>query len=73
MGGLGVVFTKFFLKFLKTIVVNAIKEIYKLISATLSNRLKPTLDKIVGISQKAYIPGRYIAECTRNTWNVAPN
>ena len=44
-----------------------LETLYKLISATLANRLKPTLDKIVGISQKAYIPGRYIAECTRNT------
>ena len=43
---------------------------YKLISATLANRLKPILDKIVGISQKAYIPGRYIAECTRNTHDL---
>ena len=43
---------------------------YKLISATLANRLKPTLDKIVGISQKAYILVRYIAECMRNTYDI---
>ena len=43
---------------------------YKLILSTLSNRLKPTLDKIIGVSQKAYIPGRYIAECTRNTYDL---
>ena len=24
----------------------------------------------MGISQKAYIPGRYIAECTRNTYDI---
>ena len=106
-GGFGSDFYKIFWYFLKTVVVNAIREIYisgelpdtlrlgvialipkgdkdqrlitnwrpltlletlyKLISATLANRLKPTLDKIVGASQKAYIPGRYIAECTRNT------
>ena len=47
-----------------------LKSLYKLISATLANRLKPTVDKFIGISQKAYIPGRYIAECTRNTYNV---
>ena len=40
---------------------------YKLISATLANRLKPVLNTIVGKHQKAYIPGRYIAECTWNT------
>ena len=44
--------------------------LYELISATLANRLKPTLDKIIGKSQMAYIPGRYIAECTRNTYNI---
>ena len=43
---------------------------YKLILSTLSNRLKPTLDKIIGVSQKAYIPGRYIAECTRKTYDL---
>ena len=43
---------------------------YKLISATLANRMKPVLDKIVGQQQMAYIPGRYIAECTRNTYDL---
>ena len=43
---------------------------YKLISATLANRLKPVLNTIVGKHQKAYIPGRYIAECTRNTYDL---
>ena len=37
---------------------------YKLISATLANRIKPVLDSIIGKHQKAYIPGRYIGECT---------
>ena len=44
--------------------------LYKLISATLANRMKPTLDKIIGKSQMAYIPGRYRAECTRNTYDI---
>ena len=39
-----------------------------LISATLANRIKPFLDTIVSKHQEAYIPGRYIAECTRNTY-----
>ena len=43
---------------------------YKLILSTLANRLKETLDKIIGVSQKAYIPRRYIAECTRNTYDL---
>ena len=47
-----------------------LETLYKLISAMLANRLKPTLDKIIGKSQKAYIPGRFIAECTRNTYDI---
>ena len=43
---------------------------YKIISATLANRIKPVLDSIIGKHQKAYIPGRYIAECTRNTYDL---
>ena len=35
---------------------------YKLISATLTNRMKPALDKMIGQPQMAYIQGRYIAE-----------
>ena len=42
----------------------------KLISATLANIMKPVLDKIVGQQQMAYIPGRHIAECTRNTYDL---
>ena len=43
---------------------------YKLISATLAYRMKPVFDKIIGQQQMAYIPGRYIAECTRNTYDL---
>ena len=43
---------------------------YKLISATLANRLKPELDKIIVHKQIAHIPGRYIAECTCNTYYI---
>ena len=32
--------------------------------------IKPVLDTIIGQHQKAYIPGRYIAECTRNTYDL---
>ena len=87
-GGFGGAFYKMFWKYLKHIVVGAIREVYenrelplsqrlgiialletfyKLISATLANRLKPVLNTFVGKHKKAYIPGRYIAECTRNT------
>ena len=50
--------------------ITLLETLYKLISATLANKLKPTLDKIIGKSQMAYIPGRYIAECTRNAYDI---
>ena len=101
-GGFGGAFYKMFWKYLKYIVVGAIREVYKnkelplsqrlgiialipkadkdrcyiknwrpltlletfykLISATLANRIKPVLNTIIGRHQKAYIPGRYIPE-----------
>ena len=100
-GGFGGAFYKVFWRYLKWIVMGAIKEIYsnrelplsqrlgiialipksdkdqrfitnwrpltlletfyKLISATLANRMKPVLDKIIGQQQMAYIPRRYTA------------
>ena len=47
-----------------------LETLYKLISMTLTNRLKPVLDKIIGHKQMAYIPGQYISECTRNTYDI---
>ena len=38
--------------------------LYKLLSSILAKILKPVLDKLLGHEQKAYIPGRFIAECT---------
>ena len=46
---------------------------YKLISATIANRMKQLLNKIIGQHQKAYIPGRYIAKFTRNTFDAKVN
>ena len=43
---------------------------YKLISATLANRMKPVLNRKIGHKQLAYIPGRNIAECTCNTYDL---
>ena len=47
-----------------------LEKFYKLISATYANRLKAVLNKIIWQHQKAYIPGRYIAEYTRNTYDL---
>ena len=47
-----------------------LETLYKLLSSTLASRLKPTLDRLLGHEQKAYVPGRFIAECTRNTYDI---
>ena len=47
-----------------------LETLHKLISSILANRLKPVLEKIIGNEQMAYIPGRYISECTRNTYDI---
>ena len=47
-----------------------LETLYKLISSTLASRLKPTLDRLLGHEQKAYVPGRFISECNRNTYDI---
>ena len=47
--------------------------LYKLISSTLASGLKITLDRILGNEQKAYVPGCFIFECTRNTYDIFSN
>ena len=41
-----------------------------MLSSTLAALLKPVLDNLSGHEQKAYVPGRFIAECTRNTYDI---
>ena len=43
---------------------------YKLISSVVAERLKPVLERIIGSEQKAYIPGRFIGEVTRTTYDI---
>ena len=43
---------------------------YKIISGIITNRMKPVLQKIIGNHQKAYLPGRYIRECTRTVYDI---
>ena len=47
-----------------------LETLYKQLSATLALRLKSVLDNLLGTSQKAYIPGRFISKCTRNTYDL---
>ena len=44
--------------------------LYKFFSSTLASRLKATLDRILGNEQKAYVPGHFISECTRNNYDI---
>ncbi len=44
--------------------------LYKLISSILSFRLKHVLSRIIGLHQRAYIPGRFIGEVTRNVYDA---
>ena len=43
---------------------------YKLISSVLAERLKPVLEMIIGNEQKGYIPGRFIGEVIRTTYDL---
>ena len=47
-----------------------LETLYKMLSSILAARLKPVLDNLLGHEQKAYVPGRFIAECTRNTYDI---
>ena len=47
-----------------------LETLYKLLSSILATRSKPVLDNLLGCEQKAYIPGRFISECTRNTYDI---
>ena len=43
---------------------------YKIISGVITNRMKPVLQKLIDSHQKAYLPGRYIGECTRTVHDI---
>ena len=44
--------------------------LYKLINSILAERIKTVLNIILGPHQKSYIPGRFISEATKNTFDV---
>ena len=43
---------------------------YKLISSVLAERLKQILERIIGHEQKAYIPGSFIGEVSKTTYDM---
>jgi len=46
---------------------------YKILSGVIANRLKSVLDSIISHSQKGFISGRYIGECTRLVSDLITN
>ena len=44
--------------------------VYKIASASLANRIKPVLDKIISKTQNGFVPGRYIGESTRLVYDI---
>ena len=49
--------------------ITLLNSYYKIISGCLAERIKPNLDKVVNESQKGYVPGRYIGEAIRTTYD----
>ena len=47
-----------------------LNSLYKLISGALAEKIKPSLDKIINNDQKAFLPGRYIGEVVRTTYDI---
>ena len=43
---------------------------YKLISSIVTEALKPVLERIIGSEQKPYIPGIFIGEVNRTTYDI---
>ena len=50
--------------------ITLLSTFYKIISGIITNRLKPILDRLIRDWQKAYLPGRFIGEVTRSTYDV---
>ena len=50
--------------------ITLLSTFYKIVSGVITQRLKPALEHIVGTWQKAYLPGRYIGEVTRTTYDI---
>ena len=47
-----------------------LNSLYKLVSGTISERIKPALDSIIHGDQKGFVAGRYIGEVVRTTFDI---
>ena len=43
---------------------------FKIASACIANRIKPILRNIISETQKGFLKGRYIGECTRPVYDL---
>ena len=50
--------------------ISLLSVLYKIASASIANRLKPALNKLISRSQSGFLPGRYIGECTRLVYDI---
>ena len=50
--------------------ISLLSVVYKIASATIANRIKPVLDKIIAKTQTGFISGRYIGESTRLVYDI---
>ena len=50
--------------------ITLLSTFYKIISGTITNRLKPILNRLIQPWQKAYLQDRYIGDITRNTFDL---
>jgi len=50
--------------------ITLLNTIYKIISGTIANRIKKFLPKLVSYDQKGFVPGRYIGEAIRSTYDI---
>ena len=47
-----------------------LNSLYKLISGALAERIKPSLETLIHPDQKGFVPGRYIGEVVRTTYDI---
>ena len=50
--------------------ITLLNTLYKLVSGCIAERMKPVLDRIIHPDQKGFVPGRYIGEAIRSTYDI---
>ena len=50
--------------------ITLLNTVYKIISGAISSRIKPFLPLLINYDQKRFVPGRYIGEAIRSTFDI---